>query len=144
MSAKTGLLALLRKRGEAPKEEPNILDDSKFAARSSAVAALESAVAAGPTPEKAKDEARGRIVPRTAEYSYDVDVSISNEAQPELTVRRPLLLAAVEQAELFPQMAYTKQKNCNMWAFKVENPMIVTSPSYPCFSPSRSSCQSPE
>lgn len=106
-----GLLALLRKRSEpeagllgqaaaaaagAPAaaspatagtpagQHPH---QSRYEARSAAVHALEHAVAAGTVGEAARPLAQGRRIPPGPAYTYDVDVHVPHEAQPQLPVR---------------------------------------------------------
>ena len=101
-----GLLALLRKRSEPSAEQPGQLgvvppggaagaspppstagSASKFEARSSAVHALEHAVASGAGGDRERPAAQGRRIPPGPSYVYDVDVHEPHEAQPQLSVR---------------------------------------------------------
>ena len=93
-----GLLALLRKRSEPEAAQLGVVSQaptasggsgtSKFEARSSAVHALEHAVAAGgQAAEAVKSAAQGRRIPAGPTYTYDVDVQGAHEAQPQLSVR---------------------------------------------------------
>ena len=100
-----GLLALLRKRSEPEAPQLGVVSQappasggggggsgsSKFEARSSAVHALEHAVAAGgQAAEAVKSAAQGRRIPAGPTYTYDVDVQGAHEAQPQLSVRAGL------------------------------------------------------
>lgn len=98
-----GLLALLRKRSDPeglgaavtpPATATAAAGPSMFEARSSAVHALEHAVAAGTMGEAARPAAQGRRIPPGPRYVYDVDVHEPHEAQPQLPVRALLLAAA--------------------------------------------------
>lgn len=91
-----GLLALLRKRPEG-EQAPGALgvvaptattpaSGGKFEARSSAVHALEHAVAAGRVTDVVRPAAQGRRVPPGPSYTFDVDVHEPREAQPQLPV----------------------------------------------------------
>lgn len=97
-----GLLRLLRKRSDAdqgagsgtppPLAVPAATSAAsgsanKFEARSSAVHALEHAVAAGHVTEATRPLAQGRRVPPGPSFTYDVDVHVAHEAQPQLPVR---------------------------------------------------------
>ena len=84
----TGLLAALRrkKQGDADLPAP---DETKFAARSSAVHALEQAIATGAGPEGAKKAARGCAVHASnGSFVYNLDGIHPGEEHPELTVSR--------------------------------------------------------
>ena len=98
-----GLLALLRKRSEPEAPQLGVVSQappasggggsgsSKFEARSSAVHALEHAVAAGgQAADAVKSAAQGRRIPAGPTYTYDVDVQGAHEAQPQLSVRAGL------------------------------------------------------
>lgn len=104
-----GLLALLRKRsdggadgagvglasvatGGAPGASPAAAaphSASKFEARSAAVHALEHAVTAGRVVGEARQAAQGRRIPAGHSFTYDVDVHVPHEAQPQLPVSMP-------------------------------------------------------
>lgn len=104
-----GLLALLRRRSDASDVTlaaaansggPAVLTStasSKFEARSSAVQALEHAVASGRKSEVTRSAAQGRRIPAGPSYVYDIDVHVPHEAQPQLPVN-PVTLISTEYA----------------------------------------------
>ena len=83
----SGLLAALRRKSQ-PAAEPATPEESKFAARSSAVHALEQAVATGADSKSAKSTPSGCPVnPVNGTFTYNLDESRPGEQYPELTVR---------------------------------------------------------
>ena len=81
----SGLLAALRRKTQAPAEA-STPDETKFAARSSAVHALEQAVATG-AEASSKKAARGCPVnAANGTFVYKLDETHAGEEQPELTV----------------------------------------------------------
>ncbi len=77
---------------ETPAPSPAVAavsDGGRFAARSAAVQALETAVAAGGAGMgDGASQARGRKVPgNVQEWTYDIDLHFAQETQAELTVR---------------------------------------------------------
>ena len=83
----SGLLAALRGRNKSVKESPVQVDESKFAARSSAVHALEQAVAAGSAQESSRKSPKGCSIPSgSAEFVYNLEGSHPGEEQHELAV----------------------------------------------------------
>jgi hypothetical protein len=81
----TGLLAALRRKSKQ-LEPPDAPDETRFAASSSAVSAMEHAVAASATPEPAKRGAARGVAIRSAHFEYDLDEEHLGEESPELTV----------------------------------------------------------
>ena len=83
----SGLLAALRRKAQGTPEAV-VPEESKFAARSSAVHALEHAVASGAAAEASRKVPQGCPVETVnGTFVYHLDEPHPRQAQPELTVR---------------------------------------------------------
>lgn len=80
----SGLLASLRRKNKAP--DPAV-DESKFAARSAAVLAVEQAVATGAVPEPSPKFAKGVAIAPDGDFLFDLDETHEGEDQLDLKVR---------------------------------------------------------
>lgn len=135
-----GLLALLRKRSEGSVDGGGVglasvasggaagmspagsgsHSASKFEARSSAVHALEHAVAAGMVAHEARPMAQGRRISAGPSFTYDVDVHVPHEAQPQLPVRVPCWLRGAHQDTGCLGSTWTSRQTGRAWLRQAE------------------------